>query len=458
MGEVIWFTGLSGSGKTTISIELKNKLEKNGNVVEILDGDVVREKLHQNLGFSREDIKENNRLIAELSKDKKDFCDYVLVPIISPYIEDRLMARSIIGNDFFIELYLDVNLNECIRRDVKGLYKKALNGEIDNFIGIANSNPYEIPKSPEIKINTVKQTVKESANQILLFLKSRDLINLDKYDGALNLPFNVIYPEIYLAIVSTLKAGEKVLEIYNTDFDISFKEGKEPLTEADLASDKIIKEIIDLSGHPVLSEESIEDFEAIEDRINNKFSWIIDPLDGTSDFVNKSGEFTIMVSLVKDKIPIIGVIYHPVSRCLYVSQEGAGAFKFRDNQWSSISVNEICDLSNCKAVGSRHHLSDQEKEMISQLGISDFSPRGSSLKAMDVSSGKAEIYFTTTNKIKQWDTCASYCIVKEAGGRMTDMLGKDLKYNTKKVNHENGVLVTNGKVHNLIIKKYKEFI
>ena len=96
--------------------------------------------------------------------------------------------------------------------------------------------------------------------------------------------------------------------------------------------------------------------------------------------------------------------------------------------------------------------------MISQLGISDFSPRGSSLKAMDVSSGKAEIYFTTTNKIKQWDTCASYCIVKEAGGRMTDMLGKDLKYNTKKVNHENGVLVTNGKVHNLIIKKYKEFI
>ena len=345
MGEVIWFTGLSGSGKTTISIELKNKLEKNGNVVEILDGDVVREKLHQNLGFSREDIKENNRLIAELSKDKKDFCDYVLVPIISPYIEDRLMARSIIGNDFFIELYLDVNLNECIRRDVKGLYKKALNGEIDNFIGIANSNPYEIPKSPEIKINTVKQTVKESANQILLFLKSRDLINLDKYDGALNLPFNVIYPEIYLAIVSTLKAGEKVLEIYNTDFDISFKEGKEPLTEADLASDKIIKEIIDLSGHPVLSEESIEDFEAIEDRINNKFSWIIDPLDGTSDFVNKSGEFTIMVSLVKDKIPIIGVIYHPVSRCLYVSQEGAGAFKFRDNQWSSISVNEICDSS-----------------------------------------------------------------------------------------------------------------
>tara|TARA_Y100000310_G_C20645710_1_gene796432 strand:- start:622 stop:1983 length:1362 start_codon:yes stop_codon:yes gene_type:complete len=452
MGKVIWFTGLSGSGKTTLSIELRNKLERSGKTVEILDGDVIREKLHKTLGFSREDIKENNQLIAKIVNENKERFDFVLVPIISPYREDRAIAKSIIGKKNFIELYLDVSLNECIRRDVKGLYKKALAGEINNFIGIAESNPYEIPQKPDLKIDTTNQSIENSANKVLFYIVSNKLMNL-KYDEALNLPFEVNYPEIYLSIVSALKAGEKVMAIYNTDFNVDFKDGNEPLTEADLASDTIIKEIINLSGHPVLSEEGDE----TGDRLNNEYSWIIDPLDGTSDFISKTNEFTIMISLVRKNRPILGVIYHPVGDTLYLAQDGTGAFKLKDNQWSRMNVNNKFDLTTCQAVGSRHHLSEQEKEIITQLGIFDFKQRGSSLKSMDVSSGKAEIYFTTTNKIKQWDTCASYCIVKEAGGKMTDMFGNELKYNTEFVHHENGILVTNGRIHDLIVEKYKEF-
>ena len=94
--------------------------------------------------------------------------------------------------------------------------------------------------------------------------------------------------------------------------------------------------------------------------------------------------------------------------------------------------------------------------MLTVLKISKFTSKGSSLKVTDVSSGNAELYFTTTNKIKQWDTCASYCLVTEAGGKMTDMFGNDLEYNTEKLNHENGLLVSNGLIHNQIINIYRE--
>lgn len=166
MGKVVWFTGLSGSGKTTIALELKKQLENSGKIVEILDGDVVRETLHKNLGFSREDIRENNRLIAGLAKELSSKTDYILVPIISPYKEDRAMVRKIISDDF-IELFVNTPLQKCINRDVKGLYKKALAGEIDDFIGIAESNPYQPPNNPEIEIFTANQNLQDSVKQIL---------------------------------------------------------------------------------------------------------------------------------------------------------------------------------------------------------------------------------------------------------------------------------------------------
>jgi adenylylsulfate kinase len=171
MGTVLWFTGLSGSGKTTIADALERALIDDKNKVAILDGDVVRTTLHKNLGFSREDIRENNRLIAELAKEKQKENDFVLVPIISPYREDREIARRMIGEGF-VEVYINCSLDECRKRDPKGLYKKVDKGEIKNFIGVAESNPYEAPTNPDVELRTGECTAEECVQDILRFLKN----------------------------------------------------------------------------------------------------------------------------------------------------------------------------------------------------------------------------------------------------------------------------------------------
>jgi len=169
--KVLWFTGLSGSGKTTISLLLREKLISLGLKVFIIDGDVIRDEIHTNLGFSREDIRTNNKLIAEMAKSVSNNYDIILVPIISPYIADRKMARAIIGDGSFIEVFINVPIEECIKRDPKGLYKKVARGEIDNFIGVSHSSPYQAPANPSITIDNVSNDVINSVNQILKFLK-----------------------------------------------------------------------------------------------------------------------------------------------------------------------------------------------------------------------------------------------------------------------------------------------
>jgi pyruvate kinase len=169
--KVFWMTGLSGSGKTTIANQFKEELKEKGKNILILDGDVVRERSHKHLGFNREDIKENNRLIAQIVNEEKSKYDLVIVPVISPYLEDREMVKNIIGKEF-VEVFINAPIEECITRDAKGLYKKALSGEIDNFIGISPSNPYQAPLNPDIEIKTNKINIKESVQQLHNFLKN----------------------------------------------------------------------------------------------------------------------------------------------------------------------------------------------------------------------------------------------------------------------------------------------
>jgi len=258
--------------------------------------------------------------------------------------------------------------------------------------------------------------------------------------------------EVRLAIQAALEAGKTVMNVYNKEFSSTLKNDNEPITEADIKSNNILQKILSNFEHPILSEESVDD----KKRLDSKKIWIIDPLDGTSDFIKKTGEFTIMISLVEDHIPILGIIYWPTKSTLYLAQKGQGAFKSDNGDWSKLSVSNVSKLENCRAIGSRYHISEIEQNLIKHLNLSQFTSKGSSLKVADISSGNAELYFTTTNKIKQWDTCASYCLITEAGGKMTDMFGNDLIYNTERLNHENGLLVTNGLIHNHIIKIYRE--
>jgi pyruvate kinase len=168
--KVLWFTGLSGSGKTTLAEGLKEILEKKNMKVLILDGDIIRKDLHKQLGFTPDDIKENNRLISEICLKEKGNYDFILVPIISPFQESRENARKRIGEGF-VEVFVNCPIEECIKRDPKGNYKKAMNGEIKHFIGIHDEVPYEPPKNPEIILNTFNESLEESVNKIFTQIK-----------------------------------------------------------------------------------------------------------------------------------------------------------------------------------------------------------------------------------------------------------------------------------------------
>lgn len=166
--KVLWFTGLSGSGKSTIANEVEQELHKKGILTYVLDGDNVRHGLNKNLGFSPEDRKENIRRIAQVTKLLYDAGLTVLVCFISPYKSERKLARDLIGEDF-IEVYVKCSLEECETRDTKGLYKKARAGEIKDFTGI--SAPYEEPEEPEVVIETDKEDLGESVNKVVEYLK-----------------------------------------------------------------------------------------------------------------------------------------------------------------------------------------------------------------------------------------------------------------------------------------------
>jgi len=172
-GFTIWMTGLSGAGKTTIAHRLENKLQERGLGVEILDGDVVRTHLSKGLGFSREDRDTNILRIAFVASLLTRHGVAVITAAISPYAETRQQARALIG-DNFVEVYVHTSLEELTRRDVKGLYAKALRGEIKNFTGV--SDPYEAPEHPAVRVDTEHETVEESVDKILAYLEAHDLV------------------------------------------------------------------------------------------------------------------------------------------------------------------------------------------------------------------------------------------------------------------------------------------
>lgn len=162
--KVIWMTGLSGSGKTTIAIGLEKKLYEAGFLTQVLDGDNIRTGINNNLGFTDEDRKENIRRIAEVSKLFLNCGVITINCFVSPTKEIRSLAKEIIGADDFLEIFINTPFEICEKRDVKGLYKKARNGEIKNFTGL--DAPFEAPENPFLEIQTVNQTAEESVNEI----------------------------------------------------------------------------------------------------------------------------------------------------------------------------------------------------------------------------------------------------------------------------------------------------
>jgi adenylylsulfate kinase len=170
---ILWFTGLSGAGKSTLANCLEATLFMQGVRSVVLDGDNIRHGLNKDLGFSAEDRAENIRRISEVAKILKEAGLVVLVATISPYCKDRALSKQICGNNYY-EVYVSCDIKECVKRDPKGLYQKAMRGEIKNFTGI--SSPYESPEQPDIVLESDKKSAAQLVEELVSFLKLNRII------------------------------------------------------------------------------------------------------------------------------------------------------------------------------------------------------------------------------------------------------------------------------------------
>ncbi len=246
-----------------------------------------------------------------------------------------------------------------------------------------------------------------------------------------------------------IDAGKKIMGFYKEPYDVERKEDKSPLTEADLEANKII-----ISGlknhfpeHAILTEEKEDD----SSRLEKEYCWIVDPLDGTKEFIKKNGEFTVNIALVKNNKPILGVIYLPVKETLYYASLGDGAFKEEKGKKTKINVSDRDEINEMILIKSRSHASEKLQKIIQKNNFKDILTAGSSLKGCLVAEGKADVYYRI-GPTHEWDICAMDIIVKEAGGKMTDLSGNEIKYNQRDT-LINGFLVSNGRKHRELINE-----
>lgn len=227
-------------------------------------------------------------------------------------------------------------------------------------------------------------------------------------------------------------AGEKILQVYVTDFDVSQKHDNTPLTEADMAAHKIIEEGLSKldCDYPVLTEESAHI--AFSERSKWETYWLVDPLDGTREFIKKNGEFTVNIALISNHRPILGVIYVPVSGDCYFAAHTFGAYKKLRTKDAVAIHTKKKHRDKTIVAGSRSHRGESLNEFLGKIGKYDIVSMGSSLKSCMVAEGTADIY-PRLGPTSEWDTAAAQCIVEEAGGQLINLEDmKPMRYNTKR--------------------------
>ncbi len=427
---IIWLTGLSGSGKSTIAVLTEQLLTENGLRAYLLDGDNLRFGLNAGLGFSEEDRTENIRRIAEAARLIADSGCIAIVSAISPMKAMRDNARSIAekAGVAFTEVYVDTPVEECARRDVKGLYAKAFAGEIKNFTGV--SSPYEAPESPDLLIKWDEtRSAEDEAGRLYDFIvgmqPDREHILEVMKDAA-------------------VKAGEKILEIYSRDFSVQIKDDRSPLTEADLAANGIITEILtkDFPCIALLTEENEDSLS----RMRSRFCFVVDPLDGTKEFIKRNGEFTVNIALVEEHRSVMGVIYVPVTGELYYAREGFGAYRTVNGSTDKLRVSDRTDgiimmESRSHSGGKDNMLTDEYRAKVAEV-IS----AGSSLKGCRIAEGMADVYYRH-GPTMEWDTAAMQIICEEAGAIFRQLDGYDspMYYNRTHTRNDMGFYIVNRK-------------
>jgi len=428
-GAVFWLTGLSGSGKSTIACLAEKDLLEDGVFACVLDGDNLRAGLNADLGFTNEDRGENIRRIAHVAALFARNGAAALVSVISPFAADRKMAREICfeANVPFVEIFIDTPFEECVKRDVKGLYKKALDGKVESFTGV--SSPYETPESPEMVIKTLEVKANDAARSITEYYKT--LLSLREMTR--------------FAAKAAVKAGVKILEIYGQAFTAKRKSDDSPLTQADIASNELILDALktQYDRYTVLSEETKDD----RARLQNPGCFIVDPLDGTKEFIKRNGEFTVNIAFSYLGKSVMGVVYAPVTGTLYYAAEGLGAYRqsggesgfFAEENRIRVSVkaDNLTVLVSRSHAGAEHNLLEKNKAKIGgTVSV------GSSLKGCLIAEGKAEVYYRT-GFTREWDTAAMQCVVEQAGGVFSQGDGTPMRYNRENTMNEKGFFILN---------------
>ncbi len=264
---------------------------------------------------------------------------------------------------------------------------------------------------------------------------------------------NIEWKNILLDVKEVaMTAGQAVMELYLQDYKTREKGPGNPVTEADLLSNKIILSGLERYGFGVLSEEEADN----EDRLSKEYVWIIDPLDGTMDFIDKTGEFTIMIGLVKSGRPVLGVVYQPAAKILYYAVKNKGAFRENKGKAVRLSVSDKSNFKESAILMSRFHNSADIMDLIANLKIGKKISCGSAgLKFCRIASAEAEININTSDKTSEWDICAAHIILTEAGGKLSDINGNEFVYNKKNPRNLHGYVAANKELHTKIIKTLK---
>lgn len=246
----------------------------------------------------------------------------------------------------------------------------------------------------------------------------------------------------------SVQAGQAIMEVYDSceDMQVEYKEGDMPLTAADKAANKIIVERLkkEFPECAILSEEEKDNPE----RLKNPYCFIVDPLDGTKEFIKRNGQFTVNIALAHNQISILGVIYVPVTKELFYAVQGQGAFLEVDGQVSKLQVSDRTE--DLRVVMSNSHGCPEMDRLLEKYNLTNFVSMGSSLKGCAIAKGEAEVYYRF-NPTMEWDTAAMQCIVEEAGAIFKQMDDSDMLYNREDSLNAKGFYIINSMKNKMVL-------
>ena len=261
--------------------------------------------------------------------------------------------------------------------------------------------------------------------------------------------------ELHVAVELAREAGAAILPLYKEPIDVqqkSYADDYEPVTDADRLANKIIVDRLasEFPRDGILAEESID----TERRLDKRRVWMVDPLDGTTGFIQGNGDFAVQIGLVENGECVVGVVYQPLSGLMYRAVRGSSTWVERPNfPAERTTVSNRTDLMTMRLAASRSHRSPRMNRVVSTLGFREEVQRGSvGIKVGLIVEQECDVYIHLSPRTKQWDTCAPQLILTEAGGELTDLFGLPLCYNIRDVQNRNGLVATNGVAHNQIIE------